>query len=141
MKTKATEELFAEKTELQSQLAVAASAAEQAEIKTKIAAIDAVIVAQELSEIDLIKKKHGQPVIFKLAVDDKVAYYKKPDRQTLGYAMSLVQKDPLGFAEAILRGCFLEGDAELHEDVDYLMGVSGEIDQIVSIKTAEIKKY
>lgn len=95
-------------------------------------------IAQRIKEL---KKQFGLDVVFHIKVDDKEAFFKKPDRQTLGYAMSLAQKDPLGFAESILRDTYLEGDKDIYEDVDYLMGASTQIDKVISIKSAEVKKH
>jgi len=84
------------------------------------------------------KKKHGE--VFLVTVEDKTAYLHKPDRKTIAYAMSKVQDDPLSFSEIILQNCWLTGDEELKTNDDYFLAVSAQLDKLVEVKQAEIKK-
>jgi hypothetical protein len=91
------------------------------------------------TQIDAWKKKHGD--IFKIAFEDgKEVFIKKPDRKTLSYAMTKAQTNPLGFAEVILNNCFLGGDADVKTDDDYFLGASAQLEQVMEVKSAEIKK-
>jgi hypothetical protein len=89
-------------------------------------------------QIDAWKKKHGQ--VFKIEVEDKVCFLKKPDRKTISAASAIGQKNPIKFAETILQNCWLAGDEEIKEDDDYFFAVSGELDQLLEFKNAELKK-
>lgn len=89
-------------------------------------------------QIEQWKKQHGE--VFEIAVDGKVGYMKKPDRKTLSYAMTEAQTNPLGFAEIILENGWLGGDEAIKTDDSLFMAVAGQIDQVVEIKAAAVKK-
>jgi hypothetical protein len=84
--------------------------------------------------------KEKYPTLFKLEFDDKVAYLRKPDRATLKAAMSKVLTDPIGFAEVILKNCWLEGDEEVKKNEEYIMGAVAPLNNIVNARTAELVK-
>lgn len=84
------------------------------------------------------KEKHGD--VFMLEVEDKTAYLKKPDRKILSFAMTKMQSNPLGFAEVILNQCFLGGDEEVKTNDDYFLGASSQLEGLMQVKTAELKK-
>lgn len=90
---------------------------------------------QQLSEW---KKKYGD--VFEFTVEGKSCYMRKPDRKVLAFAMTKVQTDPTGFAEAIINNCWLGGDEELRTNDDYFLAISGQLDKLVEAKTAQIKK-
>ncbi len=85
------------------------------------------------------KKKYGD--IFKISFqDNKEGFVRKPTRKELSYAMTKVQSNPLGFAEAILQNCWLGGDEEIRTNDDYFLGASSQLDALMEVKTAELKK-
>ena len=84
------------------------------------------------------KAKYGD--VFMVEVEGKKGYLRKPDRKVLSYAFSKGQHDPLAMSEVILTSCWLEGDEELRTDDSYFLAINTQIDQLVEIKTAEIKK-
>lgn len=85
------------------------------------------------------KEKHGD--VFKIKADNgKEAFLRKPTRKELSYAMTLAQSNPLGFAETILKNCWLAGDEELRTDDAYFLGVSGQLDSLMEVKAVELKK-
>lgn len=84
------------------------------------------------------KKKHGE--IFLVEVEDKKAYLKAPDRKTLSAASAIGAKDPIKFNETILKNCWIEGDKELLEDDKYFLAVGQQIDKLIEVKEASIKK-
>jgi hypothetical protein len=95
------------------------------------------IVTQE--QIDAWKKKHGE--IFVISFEDgKEAYLKKPDRKVLSFAMTKMQTNPLGFAETILGQCFLGGDKEVQTDDNYFLGAASQLEGLMEVKAAELKK-
>ena len=89
-------------------------------------------------QIDKWKKAHGE--VYQIAVDGNVGYIKKPDRKTLSYAMTNAQTNPLSFAEIILENGWLGGDEAIKTDDGLFLAVAGQIDQVVAIKEAELKK-
>jgi hypothetical protein len=89
-------------------------------------------------DIEAWKKKY-QDVYLVTTEEGVTAYLRKPDRKTLSFAMKSGQKDPLKFNEAILNNCLLGGTMDMTDD-DQFMAVSGKLDEIVTVKEAEIKK-
>lgn len=89
-------------------------------------------------QIEQWKKQHGD--VFEISVDGKVGFIKKPDRKTLSYAMTEAQTNPLGFAEIILENGWLGGDEAIKTDDSLFLAAAGQIDKIVKIKEAEVKK-
>lgn len=94
-------------------------------------------VTQE--QVDSWKKQHGE--IFLIAFEDgKEAYLKKPDRKVLSFAMTKMQTNPLGFAETILNQCFIGGDDEVKTNDNYFLGAASQLEGLMEVKTAELKK-
>lgn len=88
--------------------------------------------------IEELKKKHGE--IFLIEFEDKKAYLKKPSRQVLSLAMSKMQTNPLGFAETILNQCFIAGDEDVKTNDAYFFGAAAQLEGLMEVKTAELKK-
>ena len=89
-------------------------------------------------QIEAWKKEHGD--VFKITVDDKCCFVHRPSRKTLSYASTVGAKDPIKFNEIILNGCWIDGDAEIKTE-DYLfLSVSGQLSELIQIKTAELEK-
>jgi hypothetical protein len=87
-------------------------------------------------QVEQWKKQHGK--VFVASADGHKAYYRKPTRKDLSYALTL-QNQPLDMTEALLKNCFLGGDSIMHEDTDYLLGCSGELtDRMINIKKVEV---
>lgn len=88
------------------------------------------------AQIEQWKREHGK--VFVASADGHTAYYRKPTRKDLSYAMTL-QDQPLEMSETLLKSCFLGGDPIMHEDTDYLLGCSGELtDKMIAIKKVEV---
>lgn len=84
------------------------------------------------------KKKYGD--VFLVECEGKKAYLKKPDRQILGAASSLSRNNPMQFSETIITNCFLGGDEIFKTDDSYFMALSVQLDSLIDIKVAELKK-
>lgn len=93
-------------------------------------------VTQE--QIEAWKKKHKN--VFRLTIEDKVAYLRAPDRQVLSFASAAATKDPLKFNEAILKNCWLGGDTEIRDDDAYFLAASSKIAELIEVKEAEMEK-
>lgn len=90
-------------------------------------------------QIEEWKAKHGE--IFKIEFEDgKEVFLKKPSRKVLSYAMTKMQDNPLAFAEVILNQCFLGGHEEVKTDDDYFLGASSQLEGLMEVKSAELKK-
>lgn len=91
-------------------------------------------------EIELLKSQNGGE-IFEITIEEKTAYFKKPDRKTLSYAtVSGGTKDPFKFNEIILESCFIGGDRDLIDDDKYFLSMSGQVAELIEIKHATLKK-
>ena len=77
-----------------------------------------------------------------VTIDGKKAFFKKPNRATLGLAMAKGANDPLTSVEIIVENCYVGGDIskkELLEDVSNLFALSGVVNQIIGTKAVEVK--
>ncbi len=87
-------------------------------------------------QVEQWKKQHGK--VFVASADGHKAYYRKPTRKDLSYAMTL-QNQPLEMTETLLKNCFLGGDPIMHEDTEYLLGCSGDlVESMIHIKKVEV---
>lgn len=85
-------------------------------------------------QVEQWKKEHGR--VFTAKSDGKMAYYRKPTRKDLSYAMTL-KDQPLDMYETLLRNCFLGGDP-LHEDPDYLLAMESLAEKMIAVKSVEV---
>jgi hypothetical protein len=94
-------------------------------------------------QTDALKAKHG--TVFELVATDKdgsnpkYAYLKKPDRKLVSYCAS-IQRDIIKSNEAMLNGCWIEGDDEIKTDNDYFLNVQGQLGSLIEEKVVELKK-
>ncbi len=94
-------------------------------------------VTQE--QINEWKEKYGD--VFKIEFEDgKEAFLRQPDRKTLSFAMTKMQTNPLGFAETILNQCFLGGDEEVKTNDNYFFGAASQLEGLMEVKNAALKK-
>ncbi|MBC9915018.1 hypothetical protein HGH92_21610 [Chitinophaga varians] len=79
--------------------------------------------------------------VFKLtAADGKVGYCRKPNRDEVSYAMTLISGDPLAYHETILKATWLGGDEAIVEDKSYLYGLGAQLDKLLDAKKVEVEK-
>lgn len=78
--------------------------------------------------------------IFVIRVEDKKAYLRTPDRNTLSYASTLATKDPLKFNEVVLNNCWLGGDEEIKTDDALFLAASSKLPDLIQIKEATLEK-
>ena len=84
------------------------------------------------------KKQYGD--VYVLNIEDKKAYLRTPDRQTLSYASTLATKDPLKFNEVVLNNCWLGGDEEIKTDDTLFLAASSKLPDLIQIKEATLEK-
>lgn len=77
--------------------------------------------------------------IYTAEAEDGIAYFKKPSRQQLGYAMTL-KSDPLKMTETILKGCFVGGDERFINETDYMLGAASIVELLIQAKEVKLKK-
>lgn len=104
--------------------------------KTTRATATGFVASQE--QIDQWKSKHED--VFCLRVDDKKAYLKRPDRNTLSMASAVGSKDPMQFNEIIFKNCWLGGDEEILTKDDLFLAASAKLDVLIEIKEATLEK-
>lgn len=89
-------------------------------------------------KIDAAKKAHGDVFLIEFEGGHS-ALLKKPTRQQLGYAMSAAN-DPIKKTEILITSCWIEGDDIIKSDPGLLVGAAPQLDAIIEVKSAEIKK-
>ena len=90
-------------------------------------------VTQE--QINSWKAKYGS--VFYTTADNRIAYFRKPNRKELSYAMRL-QDDPLAMIEMVLKSCCIGGDDTFIKEAEYLMGASALVEKLISVKKTEV---
>jgi len=90
------------------------------------------------NKVEQWKKEHGE--VFQLTVEDKVGFLKAPDRNVLSLAYTVAGKDKIKLAETILENCWLDGDTEIKDNDTFFLSAVSQIDAIVELKDAELKK-
>ena len=84
------------------------------------------------------KKKYGG--IYEISVGDRKGYFRAPDRNILGYALSQNSKNPIAYNEILAKNCWLDGDRALLEEDALFLSISGKLADLIEIKEAGLKK-
>ncbi len=86
-------------------------------------------------------KKESPEGVWKLTdkTTGDVSFIKTPDRETVSYATTLAQTDPLGFAETIIENSFV-GGVKITPNVNNLLGITEQLDKIVKATEYELEK-
>ena len=87
-------------------------------------------------KIDEWKKKHGE--VFQITTGGKTCIVRKPTRKDLSYVS--VVKDPIKMQEALLNQLWLDGDEEIKTDDDLFLAACSQLENLLRVKEAEIKK-
>ena len=92
------------------------------------------------AQIDAWKRKHTN--IFAIEADGHVAYFKSPDRQTIGMAMSLSNggSDGMKFNNLLFDNCWLGGSEEIKTSDRLYLPASAHMRQMIDVAEAQIKK-
>lgn len=93
----------------------------------------------EQKQIDEWKEKHGK--VFVCSADDgETAYFRKPTRTELSYALALqANNKSIEMIEHILKSCYLGGSRMFLEDTDYMLGAADLVNSLVQVKHVEVK--
>ena len=84
------------------------------------------------------KQAHG--AVYEMCVENRRAYFRSPDRQTLSYALCRGQQDPAAATEVVARNCFLGGDIGLLEEDAFFLTLVDTMGKLLAIKEASLKK-
>ena len=84
------------------------------------------------------KAEHGE--IFRITVEGKACYLKKPSRKALGYASVAGKDNPLKFNEVMLNDCWLAGDEEIKTDDGLFLSISPKLSELIEVKQSELEK-
>lgn len=87
-------------------------------------------------EIEALKAQHGE--IYFAKTETNIAYFRKPKRQELGYALAVGKNDQLAVAETLLKSCFVAGDRVFIEDIEYTLGAMPIVEKLMQVKTVEL---
>ena len=87
-------------------------------------------------DINKWKVTHGD--LFEISVEGKSCVLHKPTRQDLSYAS--VIKDPIKMSEVMLKQLWVAGDEEIKTNDELFMAVVAKMDEVLTVKEAEIKK-
>jgi hypothetical protein len=89
-------------------------------------------------KIEEFKTKHGE--IFAIEIEDKSCLVRKPTRKDISFAQASAPNNPYKMQEVLFDNCWIEGDAEFKEKVDYFLPALDQFSKIIETKTAELKK-
>jgi hypothetical protein len=84
------------------------------------------------------KARYGN--IYKITVEDKVCYLRKPSRKALGYASAVGKTNPIKFNEILLNDCWLGGDEVIKTDDNLFLSASAKLAELIDVKEAELEK-
>ena len=88
-------------------------------------------------EIEAWKKQFG--AVVSAVVEHHIAYFKKPSRQQLSYAM-MFASNPMKQMETLLRECFVGGSETILNNMEYMLGASSVLSMLVEVKHVEVAK-
>lgn len=89
-------------------------------------------------KISAWKKKYGS--VYEISVEGRKGYFRSPDRNILGYALSQNSKNPIVYNEVLAKNCWIDGDRMLLEDDTLFLSISGKLADLIEIKEAALKK-
>jgi hypothetical protein len=119
--------------------------------------IEVVVSAEEQAQIDAvenIKRKYASDTtknvkkVYYIEVQDEDdednwvgAYFGKPTLKLFSQFSKNSPKDRINALKVLLVNLFLEGDRRLIEDDDYFLSAMSQIEGVVNVQQARIKKF
>jgi hypothetical protein len=83
------------------------------------------------------KAKYGE--VHTAKAEGHIAYFKKPTRQQVSYAMTLAaQGEAFKSSETLLRECFISGSDVFLNDIGYIIGVQPLVERLIAAKQVEL---
>jgi len=93
----------------------------------------------EPEQIEAWKKKYGK--LYGIKVDGHICYLKKPDRNSLAYAGTIAQTNPMKSNELLLTACWLGGSEAIKTNDELFYGASAKLGELVVVKEAELVNF
>lgn len=91
-------------------------------------------------EIEKLKEQYGD-IYSTTDSKGKVAYFRKPKRAELSYAVSLQQAGKsLEMLEQVIKSCFVYGDRVFVDDTDHILGAAPLVEQLIRAEEIVVKK-
>jgi hypothetical protein len=90
------------------------------------------------NQIEEWKAKHGE--IFKITVDGKIAYLRKPNRKDLSYLSVVAKNDYIKANEILLNSCWLGGDEEIKTNDEFFLSAIAQLGNMIKVKGSELEK-
>jgi hypothetical protein len=72
--------------------------------------------------------------------DGMYCFLRRPTRNETSQALIASRKDPFQMVDVILNSCWEEGDQVIKTEAGYLISLIQAVDDIIGVKTAEVKK-
>lgn len=88
------------------------------------------------TKVEEWKKQHSE--IYQITTGGKSCIVRKPVRKDISYVS--VVKDPIKMQEALLNQLWLDGDEEIKTDDDLFLAACSQLEDLLRVKEAEIKK-
>lgn len=89
-------------------------------------------------QIEKLKDEFGD--VFEVECEGEKAYFRKPTRKELSYALNLQAAGKnLEMLEQILTSCHIGGSRKFIEETDYMLGAAELVQRLIQIKHVEIK--
>ncbi len=92
------------------------------------------------SEIEQLKKDNPRGINL-LRIGDRMAFFKKPNRDIISAASAEASHDEILFSSIVAENCFLVGDRELLDNDDYFLQLAPLLDQMIERKVAQLLKF
>lgn len=89
-------------------------------------------------QIEAAKAKYGD--IYLIEVGGRKIYLHKPGRAVIDMAQLAAAKAPSKFEETIMTSCWLAGDKEVITDPELFYGAASQLNGLMEVAYAEIKK-
>ena len=102
-----------------------------------------VFLLQEELESDLLSGAEDLDIMPEDDPGEVLLYVRKPTRRILKFVTDKVNKekaDAIRFTELMLRNVWLAGHKEILEDDGLLMGIGVKLEELMGIKSVELKK-
>lgn len=97
-------------------------------------------VTQELSDAKAVEVHLTSTGFLFDFEDGLMCEIKTPDRNQASLAMMAGRRDPMAMVESILQSCWMSGDERIKTGTGYLITLVQKVDEILAVKTAQVKK-
>lgn len=100
--------------------------------------LTAELIKAKIPNVEALKKEHGE--LTAIAVEDKIALFKKPTRKVIGMASAHIQSDIMEYLSIIAENCYVAGDRAIIDEDEYFLAIVPQLNALVETKTASLLK-